>query len=59
MDIRIFYKCVTNKMNSSAPELGLGALFASDDVIQLRLFHWVYQLVVLAFFAEVVMSEAE
>ena len=46
-------------MNSSAPELGLGALFTSDDVVQLRLFHWVYQLVVLTLFTEVVMSEAK
>ena len=46
-------------INKSGPELGLGALFASDDVVQLRLLHCVYQAVVLALATKVVMAEAE
>ena len=44
---------------SSTPELGLGTLFASDNVVKLRLLHRVYQLGVLALITEVVMAEAE
>ena len=54
-----FFKMSINIKDSSAPELGLGALFASDNVVKLCLLHWVYQLGVLALFAEVVMAEAE
>ena len=46
-------------INKSGPELCLGALLASDDVVQLRLLHCVYQVVVLALATKVVMAEAE
>ena len=45
--------------DNSGPELGLGAFFASDDVVQLRLLHQVDQHVVLTLFAKIVMTVAK